>query len=180
MRARTLLATSLALALAGCGGPVLFAELEMPSVEVTLPQYQFPSVVGSASEQITFDVGANVSVISEPNVDYDLNLNRMTIELQSGPFTSFDSFDTVKITAVRATLPDLVLIEYANPHTTTGMKSVTVTSSTGADLKPYLDAGRITVVAEFTSDLTTPAGIWYADLSADFYLRVRIDYGAYL
>jgi hypothetical protein len=182
MRARTLLTTSLglSLALAGCGGPVLFAELEMPSVEVTLPQYQFPSVVGSASQDITFDVGANVPVIGEPNVDYDLYLNQMTIALRSGPFTDFDSFDTVKVTAVRAGLPELVLVEYTNPHTTSGMTTVTAKSSTGADLKPYLDAGKITVRAEFTSSPSTLAGIWYADVSADLRLRVRIDYGAYL
>lgn len=182
MRARTLLTTSLALslALAGCGGPVLFAELEMPSVEVTLPQYEFPSVVGTASQEITFDVGANVPVINEPNVDYDLNLNQMSIALRSGPFTDFDSFDTVRVTAIRAGLPDLVLIEYTNPHTTSGLTSVTARSSTDADLKPYLDAGKITVRAEFTGSPTTPVGIWYADVTADLYLRVRVDYGAYL
>lgn len=179
MRARIVSTAALLAALAGCG-PVLFAELEMPSVLVTLPQYEFPSVVGSASKQVTFDVGANVSVINEPNVDYDLNLNEMTIVLRSGPFTSFDTFDSVKITAIRTGQPDLVLIEYANPHTTMGMTSVTARSSTGADLKPYLDAGKITVMAEFTSSLLTPAGIWYADISADLYLRVRLDYGAYL
>ncbi|MGB8931960.1 MAG: hypothetical protein WCC48_11995 [Anaeromyxobacteraceae bacterium] len=180
MRARTLITTSLALALAGCGGPVLFAELEMPSVAVTLPEYQFPSVVGSASQDITFDVGANVPAINEPNVDYDLKLNQMSITLRSGPFNDFDSFDTVKVTAFRAGLPDLVLVEYTNPHTTSAMKSVTATSSTGADLKPYLDAGKITVRAEFTGSPTTPVGIWYADVTADLYLRVRLDYGAYL
>jgi hypothetical protein len=180
MRARTLLTTALALALAGCGGPVLFAEVEMPSVEVTLPEYQFPSVVGSASQDITFDVGANVPLVNEPNVDYDLTLNEMTITLRNGPFTDFDSFDTVKITAIRAGLPDLVLVEYTNPHTTSGLKSVTATSSTSQDLKPYLDAGKITVRAQFTSSPTTLAGIWYADVSADLRLRVRLDYGAYL
>ena len=180
MRARTPILASLLLALAGCGGPVLFAEVEMPSVEVTLPQYQFPSVVGQASQDITFDVGATVSIINEPNVDYDLTLNEMTIVLGSGPFTSFDSFDSVKITAIRAGLPDLVLVEYVNPHTATNVQSVTARSSTSADLKPYLDAGKITVHAEFTTDLTTPAGLWTADVTADLRLRVRLDYGAYL
>jgi len=179
MRTRLLTTASLLVALAGCGS-ALFAEVDMPSVQVILPQYEFPSVVGSASAEIDFDVGADVSVINEPNVDYDLFLNEMTIVLQSGPFTDFDTFDGVKVSAIRPGLPELVLIEYTNPHTTTGLTTVTAHSSTGADLKPYVDAGVITVRADFTSSPLTPVGLWYADVSADLHLRVRLDYGAYL
>jgi hypothetical protein len=179
MRARTLFATSLAVAVAGCGGPILFAELEMPSVQVTLPQYQFPTIGISTTQTIVFDVGANVPLVNEPNVDYDLELNRMTLVLEAGgPFPNFDTFNSVRIVAVHPPLPDLVLIEYANPPP--GSTTVTATSSTSADLKPYLDAGQMTVNATFEADPTTPVGVWYADVTADLYLRVRLDYGAYL
>lgn len=177
MRAR-LLPTSLLLALAGCGGPVLYGEVELPHVEVTLPEYEFPTVGVSTTQSLTFDVGASVGLINEPHVDYDLKLNRMTIVLRSGPFTNFDTFHTVRISATRAGLPDLVLIEYSNPPP--GATTITATSSTGADLKPYLDAGKLTVAATFEADPTTPVGLWYADVSADLFLRVRLDYGAYL
>lgn len=187
MRARTLLTTSLglSLALAGCGGPALFAELEMPSVEVTLPQYQFPgSVLGApVAQEVSFDLGANVPVVNQSNVTIDLKLTRMTIVLNTGgALANFDQIDSVKITALHpatTTLPDLVLIDYTNPHTATGMTSVTITSQTSAELTPYLDAGKITVRAEYAGS-GLPSSTWTADISADFWIKVTLDYGAYL
>lgn len=179
MRTRTL-PTAALLALAACG-PVLFAELKLSSVEVTLPRYQFPAGQNT-STTITYDLGASVPVISKPNVDYDLRLTRMTLVLTSGPFSNFDSFDSVRISALPpagSTLPPLVLVDYRNPHTTTGMTTVTATSSTDADLKPYLAAGKIAVLAEYTGTQLIPT-VWYADVTAEFLVRIRVDYGAYL
>lgn len=187
MRARILPTAPLLLALAGCGGPVLFAELEMPSVEVTLPQYTFPGdPLGiSTSKDVSFDVAANVPVVGDPNVEFDLTLERMTLVLDtSGPLSNFDGFESVKITALHPTDPalDLVLLQYQKPAGGSNITQISVASQTSADLKPYLSAGVITVRAEYTSDGVNPFPLtdWTADLTAEFGLKVTLDYGAYL
>lgn len=186
MLTRTLPAAALLalpVALAACGGPLLTAELKMASVEVTLPQYRFPSVGTQKYQDVTFDVGASMPVILQKNVDYDLKLTGMTLVLGSGPINNFDTFNRVTITAqppAGSGLAPLVLVDYVNPHTQTGLTHVTASSSTDADLKPYLYAGKITVRAEYDAGPTTPLGEWTADVTADFFVRVKVDYGAYL
>lgn len=171
----------LALGLAACGGPVLFADLELPSVEVTLPQYQFPGTPLGVplTKDVAFDLGANVPVVNQQNVMLDLKLNRMTLVLDtSGPLSSFDQVERVTITALHpatTTLPDLVLIDYANPHTATGVTTITATSQSGADLTPYLVAGAITLRAVYSGS-GLPTSAWTADVTADFWMKVRFDY----
>ncbi len=184
MRARVLSTASLLFALSACG-PVLFAELELPSVEVTLPQYSFPGTPPGVplTKDISFDLGASVPVVNEPNVTFDLKLNRMTLVLNTtGPLSSFDQVDRVTITVLHpaaTSLPDLVLIDYTNPHTATGVTTITATSQTGADLKPYLEAGKITVRADYSGS-GLPVSTWTADVTADFWMKVKLDYGTYL
>src|SRR5512134_1533584 len=103
MRARTLAFAALLASSASCGGPVLFAELEMPSVQVTLPQHTFPGdPLGlTTTTTVSFDVGANVPLVTDPDVEFDIELRRMTLVLDtSGPLSNFDGFETVRITAL--------------------------------------------------------------------------------
>jgi hypothetical protein len=186
MRARILSTAALLAALAGCG-PVLFAELEMPSVLVTLPQQLFPGVTPPAAttNTFTFDVGANVPIVNEPNVTLDLTLTRMTLVLDTAnPLNpaNFDNIDNVTISALAPAgsgLSNLVLIEYVKPATASDIKRIEVSSATESDLVPYLQAGRIDVEATYTGS-GLPTADWTADVSADFRIKVKLDYGAYL
>jgi hypothetical protein len=196
MRARTLLTTSLALALAlaGCGGPVLFADLKMPSVEVTLPQYPFPGSKGETTvfKDISFDVGANVPVVNEPNVDLELRLTHLAILLRSTDPRDVNGFDGVKSVRISALdpatgTPALLLASYDRPDGATAITQIAVASATSADLRPFLSAGVITVRAEYTSDSppivslgALPFYDWTADVTAEFAIDVKVDYGAYL
>src|SRR5512133_2329640 len=105
MRAPALRNAALALpflALASCGGPVLFAELEMPSVAVTLPSVDFqPILPGGTDYAFSFDLGANVPVVNEPNVEFDLKLTRMTLVLEATGLGIFDNFDGVETITIR-------------------------------------------------------------------------------
>jgi hypothetical protein len=187
MRASTLLTISLALGLAGCGGPILFAELELPSVEVTLPQYSFPGApIGVTMQQdIAIDIGANVPLVNEPNVEFDLKLTRMTLVLDtSGPMSNFDDLRTVTITALAPAgsgLSDLTLLSYFNPDSGTpqGITRITRTSETNADLKPFLQAGQLHIRAEYSGG-SLPISTWTADVTGEFAMKVKLDYGAYL
>jgi hypothetical protein len=186
MRARILCTAALLAGLAGCG-PVLFAELEMPSVVVTLPKQAFTGVTPPATTTTTFafDVGANVPIVNEPNVTLDLTLKRMTLILDiTNPLNpaNFDNIDTVTISAVAPAgsgLANLVLVDYLKPAGASDIKRIEVSSATESDLVPYLQAGRIDVEASYTGS-GLPTADWTADVSADFRIQVKLDYGAYL
>jgi hypothetical protein len=192
MRARTLTASAALatlLAVAACDGPILFAELEMPSVVVTLPQYTFPGdPTGLLSERdVSFDVGASVPVIEEPDVELEFRLTRMTLVLGTGgPISNFDGIQTVTLTALHPTDPalDLVLLQYEKPAGATGVTRISAGSETDADLLPFLTGGVINIRAAYEADAdpTTsfPASDWTADLTAEFRFQITMDYGAYL
>jgi hypothetical protein len=160
MRARTLTASSALgalLALAACDGPILFAELEMPSVVVTLPQYTFPGdPSGLLSERdVSFDVGASVPVIEEPDVELEFRLTRMTLVLGTGgPISNFDGIQTVTLTALHPTDPslDLVLLQYEKPAGATDVTRISAGSETDADLLPFLTGGVINIRAAYEAD----------------------------
>lgn len=188
MRARSLpiAALLLAPALIGCNGPVLFAELELPSVEVTLPQQTFlGTTLTTQSTTFAFDVGANVPVVNEPNVELDLKLTRMTLVLDtanpSNP-ASFDNVESVTIVAVAPAgsgLVDLDLVRYTKPAGASGITRIEASGATDADLTPYLQAGRMDVQASYTGT-GLPTADWTADVTAEFWMKVKLDYGAYL
>lgn len=187
MRAPLLRSAPLLLALAACGGPILYAELEMPAVEVTLPQYVFPGdPLGlQTAREVSFDVAASVPVIEEPNVELEFRLTRMTLVLVTGgPISDFDGFQTVTITALHPTDParDLVLLHYEKPAGASGIQRISASSDSDADLLPFLTDGVIRVRAEFTSDGLNPfpTSDWTADLTAEFRFQITLDYGAYL
>ncbi len=61
----------------------------------------------------------------------------------------------------------------------TNVTRITATSETDADLKPYLSAGQLNIKAEYTGG-GLPLSTWTADLTAEFWMKVKLDYGAYL
>jgi hypothetical protein len=185
MRARTFATAALLAATAACGGPVLFAELEMPSVEVTLPAFEFPAfVAGTVSTEVTFDIGANVPLVNDPDVDFDIELRKLVLLLRTATPGNFDGFQSVKLTAIhpsRDPARELVLLQWSSTGAT-GLTRVEATSQTDADLKPFLSAGNLTVRAEYAENGLFPVQLtpWTADLTADFWMKVRLDYGAAL
>ena len=97
-RAPTALLVPLALAavLSGCDGPLLFAELQVPSISATLPRVEFPASDTSdpadwcsavqtdppcIQMSIDYDLGGMVPILNEPNVTYDLRLTDVAITL---------------------------------------------------------------------------------------------------
>lgn len=186
MRARLLPAAALLLALAGCGDAILFAELDMPSVQVTLAkQTFFGTALPTTSTDLSFDIGTNVPIVNEPNVTVDMTLTSMELVLDpANPANpaNFDAIDTVTIEALAPAgsgLTDLVLLNYTKAAGATGITHIDAASSTSADLTPYLQAGAINLRASY-SGTGLPTADWTADVTAEFHIKVKMDYGAYL
>jgi hypothetical protein len=176
-----------ALLLAGCGGPVLFAELEMPAIGVTLPEGNFTPIYlppADPSFEFTVDLGGSVPTLADPNVDFQLKLTRMTMTLSTaGAFSTFNGVDEITLSVTPpagSPLAPLQILHWLNPTPGAGdLSTITVTSDADQDLKPYLSAGALTVKATYHGSVS-PTDVWTATIAAEFWALVSIDYGSLL
>jgi hypothetical protein len=94
------LALAAAVALAtGCSDPLLFAELEIPSVRVTIMGQSFPAtsvgpdnqctdstgavVANCIHQQFTYDLGSQVSILNDSGVTAEVRLSQLAIALSA-------------------------------------------------------------------------------------------------
>jgi len=190
MRKTALLAL---LAAAGCGGSPLYGELEIPNVTVTLPQQSFPApadpsalcrdssgqvIPQCAQKAIAYDLGAQVPVIEEKNVSYHVQLKSLAIALAANdPMGDFSLVQSVTISVVGSNgLPDVVIASYTQDPANPAPKAITVQAYSNVDLASYIQAGTLDLRTELHG--VPPA--FTADVTGTFYLKVRMDWGAYL
>jgi hypothetical protein len=181
-----------ALLLAGCGGPLLFAELEIPEVGLTLPAESFPAAPAcvptlpdcvSAQVDFVYDLGSEVDVLTDENVEYELRLTELGLALtaDSRRTGSVSDLGGVRSMTIEVIPPGggegVVVASYARAPGATPTE-VRVTGNANVDLAPYVTAGQVQLRATLRTDSPTPP--FTADVSAVFYLRVKLDYGAML
>lgn len=187
----------LALALlAACDGPLLFTEVEIPDLRLTLPPQAFPaSGTGTPDQwcdpsgqtdppcvQLTtnYDIGAQVPAINETGVTYEIRLTDLAIVLSAAPGSPTD---------LRGVVAARVLVGYTGPGTGTVIASYTrppgatpttlaVSGNANLDLAPYLTSGQLPVRIEVTVESGMPA--FDANILAGFYVRIEADWGHYL
>jgi hypothetical protein len=167
--------------LSSCG--LFTAEVEVPSVTMTLVGFAFPSSPsGSLVQDFNFDLGGKIGAINDPNYGFELRLLGMSVDLQANPsmgdFGDIQSVSLSVLPPAGQTLPEAtVLASYtrapSNPHPT----RITVSGMSNLDLRPYLSAGslRLRFQAVSASGGIIPA--WTGDVGAEFYLKVHADYG---
>src|SRR5512133_1595079 len=92
---RTPILAAAVLLLAGCGGPLLFAELVVPEFGITLPQQTFPAMAADPSywcaadrpdcisTDLTYDVGQQIALLTEKDTEYELRLTDLAITLDA-------------------------------------------------------------------------------------------------
>lgn len=193
-------ASTLALAaalLSGCGGPMLYAELEVPSLRATLPSQDFPAsgadpaylcqvfqYQGTECSQMTldYDLGGMVPILNEPGVTYDLRLTDVAITL-AAESAGTDLSGIVRVTLSALTDPNdpsstVVVAQYLRPASGPPPTTIAVTGNSNIDIGPYLRGGVIKVHAELEYDGATPA--FKADVTSGFSLLVKLDYGSLL
>jgi hypothetical protein len=190
---------ALALALAACDGPLLFAELSIPEIRVTLPGQSFPasdttipanfcdptapqSFPPCIALTLDYDLGGNVPVLTEQNVTYDLRLTDVAIALSATEVGK--DLSGVRLVTIRV-LDDpldptagVVVASYVRPPGPVAPTAIAITGNANLDLGPYLEVGRLPVRVEVVLDAGTPA--FLADVQVGFSLEVKLDWGAYL
>lgn len=190
---------ALALALAACDGPLLFAELSIPELRVTLPGQTFPaSDTGNAAYfcdpaapqsfppcialTLDYDLGGNVPVLTEENVTYELRLTDVAIALSATEVgKNLSGIQRATITVLDDPLVPsggIVVASYVRPPGAVTPTEIAISGNANLDLGPYLDAGRLPVRVEVVLDAGTPE--FLADVQVGFSLEVTLDWGAYL
>jgi hypothetical protein len=178
----------------GCGGPLFFAELEVPTVRVTLPSQSFPAandpsalcrdaqgnvIPQCAQTVLAYDLGAQVPVITEKGVSYEVRLTSLGIALAANDpiMSDFGTVTAVTISVVgTGGLPNVVVASYQQDPLNPAPKSITVAGYSNVDLAPYILSGTL----DLKTELHGIPPSFTADVAGTFYLKVKLDYGAYL
>jgi hypothetical protein len=183
-------ALAAALLLAACEGPLLHAELEVPDVRLTLPSQQLPGSTAAgvvpcapgapppcAATELTFDVGAEVPVVNEPNVTYHLRLTSVAIRLAATSAGDLGGVESVRILVVDPRSGDATPVaSYLRTDPTP--REIRVAGTSDLDLRGHLQAGALRLRVELTFDRATPA--FQADVETGYALDAKVDWGAYL
>lgn len=189
----------LALALlAACDGPLLFTEVEIPDLRLTLPPQSFPaSGTGTPDQwcdpsgqtdppcvQLTalYDLGAQVPAINEAGVTYEIRLTDLAIVLSTTPGSPSDLSGVVGARILVGFDPGVpgsgtVIASYARAPGATPT-TLAVSGNANLDLAPFLSAGLLPVRIEVTVESGMPA--FDANILAGFFVRIEADWGHYL
>jgi hypothetical protein len=178
----------------GCGKPLLYGEVEIPDLQVTVPQQAFSSTVSPnpldlcppevvltgtqtcLQKSVTLGLGKDF-VDATKNATYELRLTQLGIVLTTTPALG-DFGDVVDVrvaVAQTGTLPAVDLATYTRADPLAKPTTITVGAMSNVDLAPYVQAGEVALYARMIFDQNMPA--FNADLLGDFYLRVTVDYG---
>jgi hypothetical protein len=187
--------------LTSCSGPLLFAELEIPDLRVTLPRQSFPAFdagnpaswcnpsgppppIPCVALATGYDLGAQVPALTQKGVTYELRITDVAFTLSAtqspGAPTDLGGIQsaTVRVGADPAVPGSgVVIATYVRPAAGTPT-TLAVTGNANLDLAPYVSSGRLPVRVEVVID--GPTAAFDADVLAAFYVRVTLDWGKYL
>jgi len=188
-----------ALLLAACDGPLLFAEIQIPDLQVTLPSQSFPAVNASLPADwcdptlqtdppclaldADYDIGAQLPAVTEKGVSYELRITSCAITLSavqqagSPPDLSGIESATIRVIDDPATGSGAVIASYVKPPGA-APTTIAVTGNANLDLAPYLVSGVLPVRVEVVVSNGTAA--FDADITAGFSVVVNVDWGSYL
>jgi hypothetical protein len=196
MRSPALAALLLATA---CGRPLLYAEVEVPSAVVLVPQQAFPSTVspspgdyctpdpawpiqpGNTCLQVIvqYDLGQDFRDLIDDAESVELRLSSLGIALAAtDPLADFSSVYRVRVLAegIDGALPTVELARYVRDPAAPPSRTIEVGTRASVDLGAYVQAGSIRIRSELEFDQDIPG--FTADVSGDFYLKVLVDWGA--
>jgi len=193
MRRRILpLAASAALCapLAGCDRPLLYAELVIPEIRISLPQQVFPASTGAPPEtwctptdptclvkEVEYDFADAIPLIGEKGVTVDLRMTEIAMTLDAGT-ADLGSVESVTIRIVSPDDPGDTVVVASYVRTEPNPTTITVSGNANIDLGPYLSGSKFVARAEMVYASSTPA--FTADVSARFSLVLTVDYGSYV
>lgn len=197
---RPLLAAALAAVFTtSCGGPLLSSEMDFPDISVEVPTVGFltttgvlpslwcsPSGLGNPpciTKDFQYDLGSKIPLLTDKNATADLRLLSLKIVLDAQQPAGVTVTDlgtvqsvTLKLLDPADTTHEIVVATYVK--TEAAPTTIVTNGEENTDFGPYLRSGQFTIRAELTYE--TDVEPFQADVSADFALVVKYNYGALL
>ena len=184
---RTLFAA--ALALSGCGGKLVYGEMEEPTLVLTQPLGQnvpggppFPVTVPQGLVTFTFNVpdiplqgGSTTSNQAGFTIGSSMKLNQAALIMPASTNADFDGLDTLTLTISSATQPTKVLARYTKDPARLPGKTIVLRPVDDVELLDYLTGtgtGGKTITLDVSGSGTLPGNDWTADVDLDVRLRV--------
>jgi hypothetical protein len=183
-RSAVLLAAAL---VAGCGHPLLGAELEVPEIRMTPVPVDFPGAATALPvnlcegipdclvTDVVYDLGEEVPLLDEEGVDVELRLNAINLDVLPGG-GDLRGLQSIRVVLVDGAGGSTVLAAWTNPSPGTAPTAIHAAGNSGINLGPYLTDGMITVRVEASYDTTFPLGAFQASVEAVFSVRITVDY----
>jgi hypothetical protein len=128
---------------------------------------------GCVFRNMSYDLGAQVPVLDEPGVTFDVRLLDLALHLAGA--------DLSAIRGARVLLPDgrggfTLIASYAKPGSGPPPADVDVSGRTNLDLGPYIAGGKLPLRVEMDYDAAGTLSAFTADVEAGFSVIVTLDY----
>ena len=183
---RTLFAAA-SLALTGCGGKLIYGEMEEPTLVLTQPLGQtvppgppFPVTVPQGLLTFTFSVpdiplsgGSTTSTQAGFTVGSSMKLNQAALIMPSSTNADFNGLDTVTLTISSASQTQ-ILAQYTKDPAHLPGQILRLMPVGDVELLDYLTGGTgtKTLTLDISGSGTLPANDWTADVDLDVRLKV--------
>jgi hypothetical protein len=190
--APVLVAVLVAALAAGCGRPLLSAQLEVPEVRITEPDQQFdppfatsvspcaalpPDCRATSVHDVGFDLGDEVPFLEDDGVDVDLHLTGMTLHFGGTSSRGLQELRAFLVSPGGAPIP---IASWERPPGSPQPVDVVLATASGVNLASYLAEGVLTlrVELEYDGSLGVPSGgaPVAVDVTAAFSVEATVDY----
>ncbi|HYR19658.1 MAG TPA: hypothetical protein VEQ15_09220 [Myxococcales bacterium] len=186
---KTLLTLAASSALVGCGGKLVYGEMEEPTLVFSQPlgqtipgAPQVPVTVPQSLLTFTFQVpdiplsgGSTTSKEAGFTIGSTMKLNQAAFIMQQSPNADFNGIDTLTLTISSATQPPKILARYTKDPARLPGQTLVLRPVDDVELLDYLTAtgtGSKTITLDVSGSGTLPANSWTADVDLDVRLKV--------
>jgi hypothetical protein len=184
---RTLLAAAWTV-LSGCGGKLIYGEMQEPTLVLTQPLGQtvpgappIPVTVPQNVATFTFQVpdiplsgGSTTSKESGFTIGSSMKLNQAALTMSASSNADFNGIDTLTLTIKSATRSQ-VLAQYTKDPARPPGKSLALQRAEDVELLDYLTGAagsNKTITLDVSGSGTLPGNSWTADVDLDVRLKV--------
>lgn len=176
-----------AAALAGCGGSLVYGQVEEPTLVFSQPLGQTvpgaPPVVVTVPQNLvtfTFQVpdipfsgGSSTTNAAGFTIGSSMKLNQAALTMPPSTNADFDGIDTLTLTVTSGSKSQ-VLAQYTKDPAHPPGKSLVLQRAEDVELLDYLTAGASgkTITLGVSGSGTLPSNSWTADVDLDVHLKV--------
>jgi hypothetical protein len=186
---RTLFAAAACTTLAGCGGKLVYGELQEPTLVLSQPLGQ--TILGAPPVPVTVPQNLITFTFQVPNIPLSggtttsnqagftigssMKLNQASLIMRQSPNADFNGIDTLTLTISSATQAKKILARYTKDPARLPGQTIVLRSVGDVELLDYLTAtgtGSKTITLDVSGSGTLPGNSWTADVDLDVRLRV--------